>query len=202
MKRQRGRGRKSNGQQNRNFESNGPDIKIRGSASHVYDKYQQLARDAASSGDRIAAESYLQHAEHYFRMMRTQQQFQRDRMEEGGMMRDPSGGGHQGGYSNGRDDGDDVDTVGDYPSSQPSHAPGVASGGPLDVVDPEAAEQPSQPAHAGQSSGQERQEREDGRSRRQRRQRRRYDGGGGDRDRDGGGEATATSSPSLDSAQS
>lgn len=54
---------------NRTFDSNGPEIKIRGSASHVYEKYLQLARDANASGDRIMAESYLQHAEHYFRIL-------------------------------------------------------------------------------------------------------------------------------------
>ena len=51
------------------FESNGPDIKIRGTASHVAEKYVQLARDARSSGDPVAAENYYQHAEHYFRAM-------------------------------------------------------------------------------------------------------------------------------------
>ena len=49
--------------------SSGPEVKIRGSASHVYEKYLQLARDANSSGDRIMAENYLQHAEHYYRIM-------------------------------------------------------------------------------------------------------------------------------------
>lgn len=76
MKRQRGRNRGGGGgkpQQNANraFESNGPDgVKVRGNAQHVFEKYQQLARDAASSGDRILAENYLQHAEHYFRLVR------------------------------------------------------------------------------------------------------------------------------------
>src|SRR5438309_5514074 len=51
------------------FESNGPDIKIRGTASHVAEKYVQLARDAQSSGDPVAAENYYQHAEHYFRLI-------------------------------------------------------------------------------------------------------------------------------------
>ncbi len=51
------------------FESNGPDIKIRGTASHVAEKYVQLARDARSSGDPVAAENYYQHAEHYFRLI-------------------------------------------------------------------------------------------------------------------------------------
>jgi hypothetical protein len=54
---------------NRTFDSSGPEIKIRGSASHVYEKYLQLARDANSSGDRVMAENYLQHAEHYYRIM-------------------------------------------------------------------------------------------------------------------------------------
>jgi hypothetical protein len=58
---------------NRNFDSSGPEVKIRGSAAHVYEKYLQLARDANSSGDRITAENYLQHAEHYFRIMAAQQ---------------------------------------------------------------------------------------------------------------------------------
>ena len=54
---------------NRTYDSSGPEIKIRGSASHVYEKYLQLARDANSSGDRVMAENYLQHAEHYYRIM-------------------------------------------------------------------------------------------------------------------------------------
>src|SRR5882672_3774080 len=61
------------------FESNGPDIKIRGTASHVAEKYVQLARDARSSGDPVAAENYYQHAEHYFRMIATaQEQFRQN----------------------------------------------------------------------------------------------------------------------------
>ena len=54
---------------NRTFDSSGPEVKIRGSAAHVYEKYLQLARDANSSGDRVMAENYLQHAEHYYRIM-------------------------------------------------------------------------------------------------------------------------------------
>jgi len=54
---------------NRTFDSNGPEIKIRGSAAHVYEKYLQLARDANTQGDRVMAENYLQHAEHYFRIL-------------------------------------------------------------------------------------------------------------------------------------
>src|SRR6266536_2999511 len=61
------------------FESNGPDIKIRGTASHVAEKYVQLARDAQASGDPVAAENYYQHAEHYFRMIAAaQEQFRQN----------------------------------------------------------------------------------------------------------------------------
>src|SRR3978361_2068760 len=61
------------------FESNGPDIKIRGTASHVAEKYVQLARDARSSGDPVAAENYYQHAEHYFRLSAApQEQFRQN----------------------------------------------------------------------------------------------------------------------------
>ncbi|ESY76317.1 hypothetical protein X740_29235 [Mesorhizobium sp. LNHC221B00] len=53
----------------RNYESNGPDVKIRGSAQQIAEKYATLARDAQSSGDRVMAENYLQHAEHYNRII-------------------------------------------------------------------------------------------------------------------------------------
>lgn len=51
------------------FDSNGPGIKIRGNAYQVFERYVALAREAVSSGDRIAAENFYQHAEHYFRML-------------------------------------------------------------------------------------------------------------------------------------
>jgi hypothetical protein len=79
-KRMRGRNRKGghhHHHQNplsRMYESNGPDVKIRGTASHVAEKYLQLARDAQSSGDPVAAENYYQHAEHYFRLIAAAQE--------------------------------------------------------------------------------------------------------------------------------
>lgn len=79
MKRQRGRNRNGGGGKpqhnaNRAFESNGPEgVKVRGAAQHVYEKYQQMARDAHTSGDRVLAENFLQHAEHYFRTLRAMQ---------------------------------------------------------------------------------------------------------------------------------
>jgi hypothetical protein len=69
-KRSRGRSRgKSSNPLSRTFESNGPDVKIRGTAGTIADRYVQLARDAQSSGDPVAAESYFQHAEHYYRLL-------------------------------------------------------------------------------------------------------------------------------------
>ena len=88
-KRMRNRNNNNNNSNNNNrrgqnpmtrvFESNGPDIKIRGTASHVAEKYVQLARDARSSGDPVAAENYYQHAEHYFRLIAAaQEQFRQN----------------------------------------------------------------------------------------------------------------------------
>jgi uncharacterized protein DUF4167 len=56
------------------YESNGPEVKVRGTANHVAEKYLQLARDAQSSGDPVAAENYFQHAEHYFRLIAAAQE--------------------------------------------------------------------------------------------------------------------------------
>ncbi len=70
----RGRNRKSHNPLTRVYESNGPDVKIRGTASHIAEKYMQLARDSQSSGDPVAAENYYQHAEHYFRMIAAAQE--------------------------------------------------------------------------------------------------------------------------------
>jgi hypothetical protein len=65
------------------YESNGPDIKIRGTASHIAEKYLQLARDARSSGDPVAAENYYQHAEHYFRLIAAaQEQFRQNQPQQ------------------------------------------------------------------------------------------------------------------------
>src|ERR1700733_13421490 len=82
-KRMRGRNNNNNNNNNnrknqnpmtRVYESNGPDIKIRGTPSHIAEKYIQLARDEQSSGDPISAENYYQHAEHYFRLIAAAQE--------------------------------------------------------------------------------------------------------------------------------
>ncbi len=112
-KRMRGRNRKSHNPLTRVFESNGPDVKIRGTASHVAEKYLQLARDAQSSGDPVAAENYFQHAEHYFRLIAAaQEQFRQATpffRGEGGI--------------DGRDDM--RDDIGDDGDDEPAALPGV-----------------------------------------------------------------------------
>lgn len=94
MKRMRGRGGHRNGggggggfrhqgggggggiplNRNHVFDSNGPDLRIRGTAQQLFEKYLQLGRDATSSGDRVMAEGYFQHAEHYFRILNAMNQ--------------------------------------------------------------------------------------------------------------------------------
>jgi hypothetical protein len=59
-------------QRTQTFDSNGPSVKIRGNAYQVFERYLALAREAQSSGDRIASENFYQHAEHYFRVMNAQ----------------------------------------------------------------------------------------------------------------------------------
>ena len=74
-KRGRGRGRRGNGNsqphvpnRNTSYESNGPDVKLRGNAQQLNEKYLALAHDAAAAGERITAEAYTQFADHYFRL--------------------------------------------------------------------------------------------------------------------------------------
>ncbi len=88
---------------NRVFESAGPEGKVRGTPQQIIDKYQALARDAQVSGDRVAAESFLQHSEHYSRMLgeaMRQQNEQRASQE-----RDESGRGEDQRAGEGRDEG-------------------------------------------------------------------------------------------------
>ena len=76
--RTRSRGRKPSNPLSRSYDSNGPDVKIRGTASHIAEKYQSLARDALASGDIVMAENYYQHAEHYLRIIAAAQPSNRD----------------------------------------------------------------------------------------------------------------------------
>jgi hypothetical protein len=109
QQKQRGRGRNTNNNNNggnnnnfnrkggnpltRSYDSSGPDVKIRGTAQHIAEKYATLARDAQSSGDRVVAENYLQHAEHYNRIIaaaqaQMQERLQRDERSDYGNDRD------------------------------------------------------------------------------------------------------------------
>src|SRR5690348_14979262 len=103
MKRQRGRGRKPGGggggnHGNRPHESNGPDVKIRGTAAQIYEKYMQYARDAQSGGDRVKYENYLQHAEHYYRVMAATMPRERLLQQQEGGFGQSQGGEGQGNF--------------------------------------------------------------------------------------------------------
>ena len=88
--RQRGRGRNNNNnnrnnnrnQLNRSMESNGPDVRIRGTAAHIAEKYTTLANDAQTAGDTVMAQSYFQFAEHYNRVVAAAQAAQEALREE------------------------------------------------------------------------------------------------------------------------
>ena len=108
----RGRGRNRKGQSplTRSFESTGPDVKIRGTPSHIAEKYMSLARDASSSGDPVLAENYLQHAEHYNRIIMAfrDQQLSQGGTDANGLPRTASFNDVDG-DDYGDDDGDDGD---------------------------------------------------------------------------------------------
>jgi hypothetical protein len=127
QKRMRGRGgnhRKSQNPLTRVYESNGPDVKIRGTASHIAEKYIQLARDAQSSGDPVAAENYYQHAEHYFRLIAAaQEQFRQQNPYYNQQPGTPQGAADD----NFEDDGDDQPFMG---QNEPSFVPREPQGQP------------------------------------------------------------------------
>jgi len=116
---------------NRNhvFDSNGPEIRIRGTAQQLFEKYLQLGRDATSSGDRVTAEAFFQHAEHYFRILNAMNQAQQQGQPNGQAQQHPQanqrrnyqqGDGYQG-NDDGQGQGDSDD--GDPRSDQ--RAPGL-----------------------------------------------------------------------------
>lgn len=120
---QRMRNRNNNNNNNNNrrgqnpmtrvYESNGPNIKIRGTASHIAEKYLQLARDARSSGDPVAAENYYQHAEHYFRLIAAaQEQFRQNQQQ-------PRGDEPISSSDDGEDDGENFSNFGQEPGFVP-----------------------------------------------------------------------------------
>lgn len=96
------------------FDSNGPDVKVRGSAVQVAEKYLALARDATTSGDRIAAENYFQHAEHYYRLSNPRPNNDGARQQDAGNGSQPAQGQPGNGSAQAMDRG------GHQPSTQPN----------------------------------------------------------------------------------
>lgn len=94
------------------FDSNGPEVRVRGNAYQVFEKYLALARDATSAGDRVAAENYYQHAEHYYRIINANNDGQpyspqaaRDAYDTDPSEMQPSGAPNGNGNTNGGDHG-------------------------------------------------------------------------------------------------
>jgi hypothetical protein len=130
MKRMRGRNHRQGGggirhhatgniplNRNHVFDSSGPDLRIRGTAQQLFEKYLQLGRDATGSGDRVMAESYFQHAEHYFRILNAINA-QQQQQQQGMQPRRPYPHGEMGAEASGEaDPADDPDApgLGDQP---------------------------------------------------------------------------------------
>jgi hypothetical protein len=129
QKRMRGRNNNNNNRGKghnpltRVFESNGPDVKIRGTASHVADKYIQLARDAQASGDPVGAENYYQHAEHYFRLIATAQEQLRQNQPQFANRNDSISTGNDSRDGTFDDEGDEENSSIDGGGEQPSFNP-------------------------------------------------------------------------------
>jgi hypothetical protein len=141
------------------YESNGPEVKIRGNPAHIAEKYMQLARDAQTSGDPISAENYFQHAEHYFRLIAAaQEQFRQANPH----LARPEGEVQQGARDEAFEEGDDdgQPTVGDQPfgmrEPQPFMPPNAQPFPQTQQPQPQPPHQPNQPhqprPHQGGSS--------------------------------------------------
>jgi len=138
MKRMRGRGHRSGAgggggslrhqsggiplNRNHVFESNGPDVRVRGTAQQLFEKYLQLGRDSTSSGDRVMAEGYFQHAEHYFRILNAMNQAaQQGQQQNGQYQRRPFQGGEEAGQqivAEGEDAGASPAGTGEQPETR------------------------------------------------------------------------------------
>lgn len=124
----------------RSFESSGPDVKIRGTPSHIAEKYITLARDALSSGDPVLAENYLQHAEHYNRIILS---YREQMAQQGGV--DPMGNGAARTHSLAGPEGSDGDEFGDEEGDEFGVQPQLGSGQggqPPDPQQPPFQQQP------------------------------------------------------------
>ena len=153
----RGRGRPSgrrgnNNSPNRSYDSSGPDVKIRGTASTVHEKYTTLARDAMLSGDRVAAENFYQHAEHYYRVLQTTRQLRQngdsDQQDNRGRSQNNRDGRK---IENGRTTEDDTAVVNEEAAVQAVTeitAPDANATGEMEVTGIETAEPAEEESHA------------------------------------------------------
>lgn len=107
----RGNGKRFSGPRTHLFESSGPEVKIRGTAQQVLERYLVLARDAASAGELVAAEGYFQHAEHYYRLLHAESQYGQGR-----------------GNGQGQQQGQQPPAAGTSPSPQPAYGEAPAQG--------------------------------------------------------------------------
>jgi hypothetical protein len=118
---------------NRNhvFDSSGPDLRVRGTAQQLFEKYLQLGRDATGSGDRVMAESYFQHAEHYFRILNAINQATQPPQQNGQPQtgHQANGGQYNGNRreDDGESDGDTFDGTGEQPTIEPREIPIMAT---------------------------------------------------------------------------
>ncbi len=111
---------------NRNhvFDSSGPDMRLRGTAQQLFEKYLQLGRDATSGGDRVMAESYFQHAEHYFRILNAMNQAaaQHQQTQQRRYQPNEQGEGGEGGEANEQSNGQDYGAESDGPAEAAGEA--------------------------------------------------------------------------------
>ena len=148
----RGRGRNNNNGNNgggnhnrkgsnpltRTYDSSGPDVKIRGTAQHIAEKYAALARDAQSAGDRVMAENYLQHAEHYNRIIAAAQAHLQERFQRDDRVS------YDDRESSARDgmDGDDLDGGDDIAPTPVQQAPAPVAQQPREPREPREVREP------------------------------------------------------------
>ncbi len=122
---------------NRNhvFDSSGPDLRIRGTAQQLFEKYLQLGRDATGSGDRVMAESYFQYAEHYFRILNAINQASQQNGQANGQYQGTQAAPYNGHRRNEREGNEAEEPVAVMNGPQPQ--PGYGDQPGLDVPVPE-----------------------------------------------------------------
>lgn len=140
-RRMRGRGnggRRTGPSNSQHFDSNGPDLKVRGNATQIVDKYQALAREATTSGDPVMAENYYQHAEHYLRILSANAESRPDNNRQDNNRDDNQAANNQGqdGQGGARNNEDDDGASGDDNNRADTSAPASNGNGeqPVTIV--------------------------------------------------------------------